>query len=321
MSSTKCKVTSLIDNLTCTIHVTEVKKCMEDGESLAVTLGPTGILVDFDFGSRKAKWLSLFIHTPPNQTYVFHSLDVIIKNGPLQLSTRSFSTLPTVVEGAIGRGWVESLSFAKLSNVEELHVEFRARFERKEETSMPLKPCSDPSLHNDFLGLLQDDDKSDVVLVLGKSKIHVHKAILMKRSEYFRAMFSSGLKESDAKEVKIEADEKLFRILLEFWYSGKHPENIHSIAWSLLEVAHCFQVQSIVDQCEFEIRGRLNVDKVIDALLIAKRLGLPKLKKACFDFIAKNQKAVRDTKKFVELKKDSELMFEVLDACCAASGE
>ena len=132
-------------------------------------------------------------------------------------------------------------------------------------------------------------------------------------------MFSSGLKESGAIEVKIEADVKLFRILLEFWYSGKHPDEIKCIAWDLLEVAHCFQVQSIVDQCEFAIRADLDVKKVIDALVLAKRLGLPTLKKACLDFIAKNLKVLHDTEKFAELKKDPELMFEAFHACGAAS--
>jgi len=294
---------------------------MEDCESLSATLGPSGIRVKFHFGSKKPEWLSIFVFAPANQSYLFHSLDVIAKNGEVQLLERSFNN-SSVIEGShVGTGWREFLPFATLSDVDEICMDFRANFERNEETSLPLQPCSDPSLHSDFFELLQEGKKSDVTLRLGESKIPVHKEILMKRSDYFRAMFSSGLKESDAEEVQIVADEKLFRILLDFWYAGKHPANITSNAWALLEVAHCFQAQSIVDQCEFEIRESLKADEVIDALLNAKRLTLPKLKKACIDFIAKNLKAVRDSEKFVELKKDPELMFEVLDACGAESGE
>jgi len=234
---------------------------------------------------------------------------------PALLKQHSSSDL--VIEG-VGRGWLEFLPLASLTDLDGFDLEFRTRFERKE-TSLSLKPCSDPNLHVDMAELLRDGGKSDSVIVIGESKIFVHKEILKKRSDYFRAMFSSGLKESGEKEIKIEADEKLFRILLRFWYSGKRPDDIASVAWDLLEAAHCFQVKSIVDQCEFSIRANLKVDQAVDALVKADRLGCATLKKACLDLIAKNLKELHDTEKFAELKKDPELMFEVLHACGAAS--
>ena len=178
MCSTECEVTSLTDTLMCTIRVKEVKKCMEDGKTITATLGSSGVRIRLYFGSRKKEWLSFFVSAPENQTYLFHSIDVTMNNGALQLSKRSFASLPRVFDGYFECGHFEYLSFATLSNVGELYVDFRVNFERKEETSLPLKPCSDPSLHSDLLELLRDGEKSDITLILGNSRIPVHKAIL-----------------------------------------------------------------------------------------------------------------------------------------------
>lgn len=76
---------------------------------------------------------------------------------------------------------------------------------------------------------------SDVVLVAGDTKLHVHKCILSMWSPVFEAMFTSQFKESTAKEIPLpEKRAEEMEVLLKFIYSsGTKPtvtgERMHYI--------------------------------------------------------------------------------------------
>ena len=70
-----------------------------------------------------------------------------------------------------------------------------------------------------------DDDASsslcDVVLVIEDRSIHAHKSVLAVRSEYFRAMFTTGMMESRKREVEMHGTTySALSAALEFIYTG-----------------------------------------------------------------------------------------------------
>ncbi|XP_025418018.1 BTB/POZ domain-containing protein 9 isoform X3 [Sipha flava] len=77
-------------------------------------------------------------------------------------------------------------------------------------------------LANDIGSLYLNDRFSDVVLVVNGERFHAHTVVLASRSDYFRALFYGGLKESHQSEVAItDASVNSFKKLLEYIYSGR----------------------------------------------------------------------------------------------------
>lgn len=60
----------------------------------------------------------------------------------------------------------------------------------------------------------------DVVIHVGGEAFHAHKAVLAAKSSYFMAMFTSGFKESTEKEIQLEGDADIFKVLLQYVYTG-----------------------------------------------------------------------------------------------------
>jgi hypothetical protein len=62
---------------------------------------------------------------------------------------------------------------------------------------------------------------SDVTLVYPDGKIHCHRDILCQRSEYFSAMFHSGMMESDQSEIIMEEPEmyKPMLVIIKYFYT------------------------------------------------------------------------------------------------------
>ena len=72
--------------------------------------------------------------------------------------------------------------------------------------------------------MVNDETCSDVVFLLkdGDERIHANRGLLIGQSEYFRAMFRSGMKESISNEVEVQDCSKgVFLLFLEYLYSGE----------------------------------------------------------------------------------------------------
>ena len=68
--------------------------------------------------------------------------------------------------------------------------------------------------------LKDQNELCDVTIKIGGRAFHAHRAILAATSNYFRAMFTSGFKECNEREIKIEGNAEAFELLLNFAYTG-----------------------------------------------------------------------------------------------------
>lgn len=86
-----------------------------------------------------------------------------------------------------------------------------------------------PLFFEQFATLMNNPLFHDVVfrVIETEEVIYAHKTILQLRSEYFRTLFTSGMKESEVQipEIEIDLPKDIFMILLEFIYTGKMKVN------------------------------------------------------------------------------------------------
>ncbi|CAN0167678.1 unnamed protein product, partial [Hapterophycus canaliculatus] len=90
--------------------------------------------------------------------------------------------------------------------------------------SAPALSSMSSTFMSDIRSLLNDQDLSDVTFVVEGSPVYAHKArkgaLLAARCPHFRAMFTSGMRESHEQEVVIpHVRLPIFKILLEYIYA------------------------------------------------------------------------------------------------------
>jgi RCC1 and BTB domain-containing protein len=110
---------------------------------------------------------------------------------------------------------------------------------------------SNPSLSMMMKAMVNDETCSDVVFLLkdGDERIHATKGLLIGRSEYFRAMFRSGMKESRENQVEVrDCSKAVFLLLLEYLYSGEVDIGMdHAI--ELYALSDRYQEDDLSRQC------------------------------------------------------------------------
>lgn len=117
----------------------------------------------------------------------------------------------------------------------------------------------EPTILKDMVSMLDNGTFSDVVFVLGDSRIKAHKCILASRCSFFASMFSVGMRESQESVISVQDITPFtFKCLLEFIYTD--------------------QINLV----------QLNQDQVIDVLIAANRYGLDRLKRLCEKTLVKN---------------------------------
>lgn len=172
------------------------------------------------------------------------------------------------------------------------------------------------NLENDISNLLQTGLLSDVTFDVAGKRFKVHRNILSARCEYFKAMFTSGLKESTDSEIEIQDIEPhVFEIILQFIYTEKLPDNLESVAKDLLVGADKYQLQELVKICENHLTQKITMENCAELLVFSDLYRQNRLKQMVIAFIKANLKDVFQSEAWKELKVvNSKLAFEVIEA-------
>lgn len=98
-----------------------------------------------------------------------------------------------------------------------------------------------------------------------RKKYHVHKDLLCNRSEYFRAMFQGGYKETQTKEVFLVDEEASVMELFVTWIYGttlRGPANVNenSAYLGLLVLSEKFLIEQLHNECIDLIRAYFRDD-------------------------------------------------------------
>lgn len=153
------------------------------------------------------------------------------------------------------------------------------------------------------IGSLRADEGSTDVEILIKHRIfRCHKAVLIAMSPYFRAMFSSAMKESKQKRIKLQdIDEIPFEKFLEFVYKGTLELQDMEDSVEMLRIAALFQVDILQDHCEESLLEQLKVDNCVELFQLSCLYNCKDLKKKSWQGILDGFCSVWKSEDFLSL--------------------
>jgi len=135
-------------------------------------------------------------------------------------------------------------------------------FRQKEELSVLRQ------LSKEMRSMLEDDEDKNVTFIIENKPIKAHKSVLKARSEFFNAMFASGMRESQNLEIPLpDATYDAFKAFLEYLYTGTCSIPDVHLAEDIFICANQFAAFKLKDYCERElIKAVTNISNV-DLLL------------------------------------------------------
>ena len=146
----------------------------------------------------------------------------------------------------------------------------------------------------------------DVRLKVGEDVFPAHRIVLAANSDYFHAMFTHGMKESNQEVIELK-DENVsaaaLKIVMDSIYSGDVQVNDENVFEVLLAADH-LQVTSVVQQCcdylntEY-VQLRFDVQTYCRICTIADRHGLTDLQEATQCKMASMYKDICETEAFL----------------------
>ncbi|KAJ8263111.1 hypothetical protein COCON_G00155680 [Conger conger] len=146
---------------------------------------------------------------------------------------------------------------------------------------------------------------TDVLLHAGSRSFPCHRAVLAACSRYFEAMFSGGLRESQASEVNFHDSlhPEVLELLLDYAYSSRlliSQEN----AESLLEAGDMLEFQDIRDACAEFLERNLHPTNCLGMLLLSDAHQCTKLSQLSWGMCLSNFPTICKTEDFLQLPKD-----------------
>ncbi|XP_071078772.1 BTB/POZ domain-containing protein 9-like [Haliotis cracherodii] len=176
---------------------------------------------------------------------------------------------------------------------------------------------------SDNLGeLVENEDYSDITLLVEGVRFHAHKVILAARSEYFRALLFGGMKESQPGTTEIELQDTpniAFSALLKYMYTGRmnlieiKEENLLDI----LGLAHRFGFVELEGAISDYLKAILNSRNVCFIYDLANMYNLASLCQVCKEYIDRNASDILHSEPFLTLSQSSVKQLICTDSFCA----
>ncbi|KAL8593917.1 hypothetical protein ACOMHN_032338 [Nucella lapillus] len=164
---------------------------------------------------------------------------------------------------------------------------------------------------NSIAEAFDDPDTSDLRFQEGEREIHVHKAILKIRSQYYRSMFHSNWNETEKESLEVPENYTftVFRAYLQYLYTDCLDLSAED-AISLLELATSRCEDDLKLKCEEIIRQSISETNVAMLYAASMKYQAKSLEEFCFQFALNHMTAVTQTEAFACL--DSPVMTDFI---------
>lgn len=153
---------------------------------------------------------------------------------------------------------------------------------------------SPSTMGSNLTSLLESQEFADFQIAVADQTFRVHRAILVARSAYFRAMLLGNLREATASEIRIDdVAPEIFKIVLSFLYGQKTDAT--AIADSVVDViiaASRFGVDELIRVLEGVISQNLDAENAQSLLELSERWGFLILAEGCRQYLAKQNASI-----------------------------
>ncbi|XP_034020155.1 kelch-like protein 33 [Thalassophryne amazonica] len=153
----------------------------------------------------------------------------------------------------------------------------------------------------------------DVILDANGVSIHVHRVILVASSDYFRSMFTLGMKEARQRCVTLPfllASE--LEVLIGCSYSGILPLSWQYVFELTMTSVH-LQCQPALSLCLRFLQQEINPDSCLDVASFAEAYQISDLVEVAHDFVLRQFQKVASTSKFKDLP--AKQLLKYLNSC------
>ncbi|XP_060529627.1 uncharacterized protein LOC132704030 [Cylas formicarius] len=149
----------------------------------------------------------------------------------------------------------------------------------------------------------RDNIETPGATVSRKCVIKAHRVIVAARCDWFRRALQSGMREAIDKKIIIhDTNPALFRLLLEYLYSGQLKQTQFS-SEKLLELvllSDRYEIDSLKQICEYHLRSTIDAESALYFLCIADRYNAKILKSKCINFISQHNE-ITESEEFLDL--------------------
>ncbi|KAM4561865.1 kelch-like protein 9 [Fundulus diaphanus] len=152
-----------------------------------------------------------------------------------------------------------------------------------------------------------DETLCDVVLIPGDSTdtFPVHRVIMASCSDYFKAMFTGGMREQEMREIKLHGVTKAgLKNIIEFIYTSKVILDMGNLQ-DTLEAANFLQVMPVLSFCNELLSSEITIDNCVEVERIATDLLLEDVLVNIGKFVGQNLTALVDSGRYLQLSESS----------------
>ncbi|XP_071847394.1 kelch-like protein 8 isoform X2 [Apostichopus japonicus] len=147
--------------------------------------------------------------------------------------------------------------------------------------------------------MYKDRSLCDVTLIAGTTTIPCHRLVLATCSPYFRAMFTTEMRESRQDAVRLnDIDEQCLELLVNFMYTSKIVLTVENVQ-KLLFSASLLQIEVISKACSEFMKCHLDPTNCFGVLSFAEQHGRMELKEAAQRFCFEHFVALSEHEEFV----------------------
>ncbi|XP_030199163.1 kelch-like protein 9 [Gadus morhua] len=148
-----------------------------------------------------------------------------------------------------------------------------------------------------------DTTLCDVILVAGDASetFPVHRVIMASASDYFKAMFTGGMREQEMEEIKLHGVTRAgLKNVIDFIYTSRVNLNMANLQ-DTLEAANFLQVMPVLGFCNQLLSSEITVDNCVEVERVAVDLLLEDVQENIGEFVIQNLCELVQSGRYLEL--------------------
>lgn len=168
-----------------------------------------------------------------------------------------------------------------------------------------------PTILEDIALFVNQTEFSDISILVGEETFYGHK-IILSRCPYFKAMFTSNMREQTSATIADVAPD-VFSVVLSYLYTDQLPATTSVDLIALFTAADRFGVERLKKMCEQAILATISIESSCAIFHSADLVSAATLRKRAAEYIVRNYEAVVKTAGFEDLaRRNIELTLELI---------